>query len=323
MKEEKNSIFAKEHEIFKNADALLKQDYVEPEKLFEQYKVLVKNYKKLLRQVETLTRVSDNQQRKLNDILERLGRYVSYQLFKKITEGKGKVEIKTSRKKLTVFFSDLKDFSYMTSHVEGETMAVFLNSYLEAMTQIVMKWGGTLDKYIGDSIMVFFGDPEFTSDEDHAFRCVAMAVEMRQKIRQLRMDWYNLGFQESLHFRMGISTGYCTVGNFGSSERMEYTIIGAPVNLASRLETAADVDEILISHETWSYVKDKIACEAPVTMNLKGFHQEILAHRVLDVLQEDHGDSVIQINDTEKGVIIQADLSKISKRELIAMIERV
>jgi len=318
-RERDNSIFAKEEEILKTAEVILKQGVTNDE--FQgQYRTLLKGYRKLLRQTKTVTRVSDNQQRKLNRILDRLGRYVSFQLFKKITHEKGKVEIKTQRKKLTVFFSDLKDFSLTSSHMEGEALAEFLNSYLEVMTQIVNKWGGTLDKYMGDAIMVFFGDPEFTSDEDHALRCVCMAIEMREKMKGLRKKWYVLGYQEPLHFRMGIATGYCTVGNFGSSERMDYTIVGSPVNLASRLETAADTDEIFISHETWGYVKDKVVCEPPVKLHLKGFHQQIRAHKVL-YMRDQKQTTIITFDDEDKGVNLKIDFSRISKDELVEMIQ--
>lgn len=316
--EKENTIFGKEEDVLKAAEALLKQEDINKEDLLKNYKNLLKNYKKLLRQTKTLTRVSDNQQLKLNRILENLGRYVSFQLFKRITHEKGKVEIKTQRKKLTVFFSDLKDFSYTSSHMEGEALSEFLNSYLETMTQIIIKWGGTLDKYMGDAIMVFFGDPEFTSDEDHALRCVYMALEMREKMKDMRKKWYDLGYQEPLHFRMGVATGYCTVGNFGSSERMDYTIIGTPVNLASRLETAADSDELFISHETWSYVKDKVVCEPPEKLHLKGFHHQILAHKVLYL--KENQDNILVIDDEAGGVSLKIDFSKITKDEVFRMV---
>ncbi|MDM8515511.1 adenylate/guanylate cyclase domain-containing protein [Desulfobacterales bacterium HSG16] len=320
MSTDKDSLFSKERVIVKSAENLLKNSDIPLETLLGSYRKLLKGYKKLLRHATTLTRVSDNQQRKLNTLLERLGRYVSFQLFKKIAEEKDDNEIKARRTKLTVFFSDLKDFSYTASHLEGETLSEFLNSYLETMTKIVIKWGGTLDKYMGDAIMVFFGDPEFISDKDHAIRCVKMAIEMREQMKGLRKKWYKMGYQEPLHSRMGIATGYCTVGNFGSSERMDYTIIGSPVNLASRLETAADVDEIFISHETWGYINDEIICDAPLTLNLKGFHQQIIAHKVLYLKGNDNND-VFCILDEIRGENIEIDFSSISKNELIRIIK--
>jgi len=319
VNKEKDNLFDKEQEILNSGEAFLKQDAPDS-KVFEQYKDLLKSYKKLLRQTKTLTRVSDTQQKKLNKILKRLGHYLSYQLVKKITHEKEDIEIKTQRKKLTVFFSDLKDFSYISSHMEGEALSEFLNSYLEVMTQIVNKWGGTLDKYIGDAIMVFFGDPEFISDEDHALGCVSMAMEMRKKMKGMRKKWYDMGYQELLHSRMGIATGYCTVGNFGSSERMDYTIIGAPVNLAARLESAADIDEIFISHETWGYIKDKISCDPPLSLNLKGFHHPILAHKVLSDKTEAK-QNFFYVRDEITGTNIKIDFSKASKQELISIIK--
>ncbi len=322
MSKTQSSIFQKEHEILENAQKLIQNETIDTSALLEQYKILVKNYKKLIRQSETLIRSSDSQQRKLNQIQERLGRYVSYQLFQKIIHGKEKVEIKTKRKKLTVFFSDIKDFSYTSSHMEGEDLSAFLNSYLETMTQIVIKWGGTLDKYMGDAIMVFFGDPEYTSDEEHALRCVLMAMEMRDKMKEMQNKWYNIGYQEPLRVRMGIATGYCVVGNFGSSERMDYTIIGAAVNLASRLETAAGIDEILISHETWSFIKDKIICEPPVKLNLKGFHYDVVAHKVL-YKKEKCSSPLTFVYDESRGINMIIDFSKISKTELISLINAI
>lgn len=320
MGSDRDHIFFKEHQTLENAEFFLKQEDMDIENLLEEYMALLKAYKKLLRQTKTLTRVSDNQQRKLNRILDRLGRYVSYQLVKKITREKNEsVEAKARRKKLTVFFSDLKDFSYVSSHMEGEALSEFLNSYLEVMTQIINKWGGTLDKYIGDAIMVFFGDPEFTSDRDHALRCVNMAIEMREKMKGMREKWYNLGYQEPLHCRIGVATGYCTVGNFGSSERMDYTIIGAPVNMAARLEEAADVDEIFISHETWGYVKDEVVCDEPVSLTLKGFHYPILAHKILSSKAKDV-ENIFYINDEIKGVNMKVDFSTASRDELITII---
>ncbi|MDM8535251.1 diguanylate cyclase [Desulfobacterales bacterium HSG17] len=320
MKKEKDNLFDKEQKILKQGESFIKQGDTDHVLFLEQYTRLLKSYKKLLRQTKTLTRVSDNQQQKLNKILERLGRYLSYQLVKKITYEKEESEIKTHRKKLTVFFSDLKDFSYISSHMEGEALSEFLNSYLEVMTQIITKWGGTLDKYIGDAIMVFFGDPEFTSDEDHAFRCVNMAMEMREKMKGMRKKWYDMGYQEPLHCRMGIATGYCTVGNFGSSERMDYTIIGTPVNLAARLESAAELDEIFISHETWGYIKEQINCDPPLSLKLKGFHHPILAHKVLSSKSENN-ENLFYINDEIKGENIEVDFSTASREELISIIK--
>lgn len=254
----------------------------------------------------------------LKHVVERVRPYLPFQLFEKIIREKGNSEIGIRRRRLTVFFSHLKNFSYIIARMEGEVVAEFLNFYLNAMSRIVSRWNGTLDKYMGEAIMVFFGDPEFTSDEDHALQCVLMALEMREKMKQFRKKWYEMGYQEPLASQTGIATGYCTVGNFGSPERMNYTAIGTPVNLASRLAMAVDADEIFISHETWGYVKEKIICTPPEKLHLKGFEHELLAHRVLYPNEEKS--SILLMKDESKGISIKIDSSKISKEEAISII---
>jgi class 3 adenylate cyclase len=172
----------------------------------------------------------------------------------------------------TLFFSDIVDFSAHSGKMEGEALSAILNSYLEEMTKIINAYGRTLDKYIGDAILVFFGDPDFIDDYDHAWRCVKIALAMRKRMAELQDDWFRLGYSDPLHTRMGISTGYVSAGNFGSSEYMTYTIIGTPVNLASRLQTAAMADQILIAHDTWGLVKDRFACSDALKLELKGFN---------------------------------------------------
>ena len=144
-------------------------------------------------------------------------------------------QIKTARKKLTIFFSDVCDFTSITESLEAEDLSYVLNSYLNRMAEIVLKYGGTLDKFIGDAVMVFFGDPETKGTKEDALACVNMAIEMRESLPALRNTWKNEGIDCPLHIRMGMTTGYVTVGNFGSEARMDYTIVGSPVNLAARL----------------------------------------------------------------------------------------
>ena len=299
-------IYWQEEEQLKQAQEVLaglEKDQDIPQTEFKQ---LLKSYKALLKLARNLTKVSDKHQSKLKDIQDRLKRYVSPPIRKKIEQGIEKVEInQTKRVKLSIFFSDIKDFSTHSANMEGEALSAILNSYLEEMTNIVNEFGGTLDKYIGDAIMVFFGDPDFSNDFDHAHRCMKMALRMRDRMTELQKHWYELGYPAPLHVRMGISTGFVSVGNFGSSERMDYTIIGSPVNLASRLQQHAREDQILISHETWGYVKDIVDCKAEQTIKtLKGFPHGVIAHEVIG-LKSDISKDCITIEDKEKGLLIR------------------
>lgn len=315
----KEDVFREENAKLERAEKICENESINQEELQQEYRILTNAFKKLLGQTKKLTRVSDSQQNKLNRILKRLMRYVSYQLYKKITQGKEEIETHPSRKKLTVFFSDIKDFSIISSNMEGEALSEFLNLYLNEMTEIILKWGGTLDKYIGDTIMVFFGDDESTSHKDNAVRCVKMAVEMQQRMKKLQREWFEKGYQEPMKIRIGISTGFCTVGNFGSSERMDYTIIGNPVNLAARLENAANNDEILINHETWGLVKEEIICGKAREYKLKGFRQPIIAYKVY---WDQQPDSTVTLEEAGKGIYLKVDVSKTTKKELLKWLEK-
>ncbi|MEI7983554.1 MAG: adenylate/guanylate cyclase domain-containing protein, partial [Bacteroidota bacterium] len=133
------------------------------------------------------------------------------------------------------------------------------------------------------AIMIFFGAPEFSSDKDHAVRCVKMAMEMQEKMKELRLEWADLGFDESLHIRIGINTGYATVGIFGSADRLNYTILGSSVNLASRIEIACQPDQITISHVTYSLIKNEIECEPKGTVEVKGVSEPVKIYEVREV----------------------------------------
>ena len=139
------------------------------------------------------------------------------------------------------------------------------------MSSIALEYGATIDKFIGDAIMLFFGDPETKGAREDATACVTMAIAMQQRMRDLQAEWRERGQEHVFQLRIGINTGYCTVGNFGSDERVDYTIIGNEVNLASRLQTHADLGGILLAHETYALVKDSVLTEETGTITVKGF----------------------------------------------------
>src|SRR6516225_4199243 len=174
--------------------------------------------------------------------------------------GRSKVTVASRRKKLTIFFSDLEGFTETTERLESEDLTQLLNHYLTEMSKIALQFGGTIDKYVGDAILIFFGDPDTKGVKADAIACVKMAVAMRKRMRELESVWRASGIEKPPRCRTGINTGFCTVGNFGSEDRMDYTIIGSGVNLACRLEATATPGEILISYETFALVKDEVCC---------------------------------------------------------------
>lgn len=250
---------------------------------------LIQSQTRLKEQAKKL-RQANKQIREKNEQLEglsnKLAKYLSRQVYNSIFNGHRDVKIESYRKKLTVFFSDICNFSELTDRIESEVLTHLLNKYLNEMSKIAIEYGGTIDKYIGDAIMIFFGDPETLGEKEDALACVKMALAMKRKLAELQREWEILGMPKPLQVRMGINTGYCTVGNFGSDERLDYTIVGGQVNLASRLETAAEVNQILISHETFSLIKDKIVCQKKAELKMKGIAYPVQTYEVMGIYEE-------------------------------------
>ena len=253
----------------------------------------------------------------LEKISNIIGKYVPPQIHKAIEKGDYSEEIVTKRKKLTIFFSDIKSFTGTSEHLQPEDLTRYLNEYFSEMTTIAIKHGGTIDKYIGDALMIFFGDPESLGPKKDAINCVKMAIEMQNKLVELRSKWSDEGFTEPFRVRMGINTGFCNVGNFGSAQRLTYTVIGAEVNLTQRLESNSDIDGILISHETYSNTKEVIDVVEKETITMKGITRKIQTYNVLG-LKENLKDSLI---DKKIASISNLDNSNFSQKEKNLLIE--
>ena len=222
----------------------------------------------------------------LKELSEKLSRYLSPQIYHSIFTGDQDVTLTSKRKKLTIFFSDIVGFTDTTDTMESEDLSDLLNDYLNEMTIVALKHGATIDKYIGDSIMLFFGDPYSQGVKNDAISCIDMALEMRSSMDKLHIRWKERGFTKPFKMRIGIHTGYCTVGNFGSKDRLEYTIIGTSVNIASRIESTAKPDEILISEETKLLIEDRFESTKSAEIIPKGFKRAISLYRVDKIKQE-------------------------------------
>ncbi|AJQ94974.1 adenylate/guanylate cyclase domain-containing protein [Gynuella sunshinyii] len=245
---------------------------------------------------------------------QKLSKYLSPQVWQTIFSGKKDVKLETHRKKLVIFFSDIQGFTALSEEIEPETLTDILNRYLTDMSKIALKHGGTIDKFIGDAIMVFFGDPESKGLKKDTEACVSMAIEMRRHMKVLRQRWRAQGLKTPLEIRMGINTGYATVGNFGAESRMDYTIIGKEVNLAARLESAADAGEILISYETYSVVKDTILCREKGQIHAKGFSRPVPIYQVVD-FRRDLGSQQSFTEYEFDGFSMHLDLEKVKNYE--------
>jgi PAS domain S-box-containing protein len=217
----------------------------------------------------------------LSALSSKLAKYLAPQVYDSIFTGEQDVKIVSKRKKLTVCFSDLVGFTEITDRMESEDLTQLLNHYLTEMSKIALQYGATIDKYVGDAIVMFFGDPSTRGVKEDALACVQMALAMQERVAELAEEWRNSGIDTPLRCRIGIHTGYCTVGNFGSEDRMDYTMIGGTVNLASRLEHEAPPGGVLISFETYAHVKDELLCEERAQLQVKGIAQPVATYLVL------------------------------------------
>jgi adenylate cyclase len=302
----KFELFAHEEEVIKRGRALIEADDLGAAALRGAFADLLANYDKLFKTLRRLVRISDRNEAELNAMAEKqklaiekiakknmelevlsrkLAKYLSPQVYNSIFSGEQEVQLASQRKKLTVFFSDLASFTELTDKMESEDLTSLLNQYLSEMAKVALAHGATIDKYVGDSIMIFFGDPETRGVKEDALACVRMALGMKKRMNELADIWRASGVETPLGYRIGIHTGYCTVGNFGSDARMDYTIIGGPVNLASRLEHEAPVGGILTSFETYALIKDEVHCEEHGPMRLKGFVHSIQTYEVIDLIE--------------------------------------
>ncbi|MEE9589776.1 MAG: PAS-domain containing protein, partial [Hyphomicrobiaceae bacterium] len=274
------------------------------------------------RRAEEANKLVTEKNEMLEALSSKLAKYLSPQIYNSIFSGEQSVEIASKRKKLTIFFSDIAAFTETTDNLESEELTAVLNHYLTEMSAIALEYGATIDKYIGDAMLLFFGDPETKGVKEDAKACVMMAIAMQRRMRELEQEWRDRGLERPFRIRMGICTGFCTVGNFGSRDRLDYTIIGNEVNLAARLESAAEPGSILLAYETNSLVQDIVLTEEQPPMTVKGFIRPISTYKVTGTYDElvDEGRVVLQ---ERVGLRVLIDLTKQDKAEAIAALEEV
>jgi len=251
----------------KNLEKMVEQRTVELDKAKEDLLILNRDLKqKVDEQVDELSKYNE------------LRRYLSPNITERILANGSDFNKISHRKLMTVLFSDIRGFSDLTDSLEPEEISFLLNNYLSEMIKLIHKYEGTLDKIIGDGIMVFFGDP--VSIPDHAQRAVLLAIDMqKKKPNQLKDEWLSYGYD--LNIGIGINTGYMTVGNIGSEFHRDYTVIGNQVNVAARLESKAKPGEILITQRTYSKTKGIATFEEGGRFKLKGIHSPVAVYRVL------------------------------------------
>lgn len=226
--------------------------------------------------------------RQLEDLAGRLAKYLSPQIYQSLFDSDQAEDHGHQRRNLTVFFSDIEGFTDLTEMIAPERLARLVNSFLSEMTTIAIESGGTIDKFIGDSVKVFFGDPSTEGEVEDALKCVEMALRMQARVEELQAHWRRLGMPHDLKVRMGIATGYCTVGNFGSDQRLDYTALGRPVNLAARLQSLAPPNGIVAAESTVRLIEHEVACSSFIDIAPKGFKRPIKAYKIDEFKSREH-----------------------------------
>jgi adenylate cyclase len=212
-----------------------------------------------------------------------MGKYMTASVIEHLMSGK--VQLGGETLPVTILFSDIRSFTTISERMNAQELVGLLNEYFTEMVGIVMDNGGVVDKYIGDAIMAVFGAP--VAKEDDAIHAVLAAVRMRVALKKLNANLVARGIP-ALRTGIGIHTGEVVAGNIGSERRMEYTVIGDAVNLASRLESnTKDLGvNVLISEDTWKLVKDAVVARPVREITVKGRKQPVMTYEVVGIVGE-------------------------------------
>jgi len=207
-------------------------------------------------------------------------RYVPAQLADQIIAGDYSESARPKRRYLTIVFSDVEGFTSASDELDPEGLAAALDEYLSEMLAIADRHGATVNQIVGDGLMLFFGAPQVTNDRDHALRAVRMALEMQQRMSELQQIWMRHGLLRPFRIRIGINSGFASVGDFGSAGRKLYSGIGLQTNLAARIESVCRPGRVLISHSTWTLLQGDIACDPKPELMVKGVNYPLKVYEV-------------------------------------------
>ncbi|HNY12162.1 MAG TPA: adenylate/guanylate cyclase domain-containing protein [Candidatus Wallbacteria bacterium] len=230
--------------------------------------------------LESSKKFSEEQLLEKKKLTKMFSKYVSPQVVEELMKNPDSTNLGGKKQKTTILFSDIRGFTPMSEKLQPEEVVALLNEYFSEMSGIIFNWNGTLDKYIGDAMMVLFGAP-IIGDNDE-LRAVTAAIEMQAKLKQLN-DKLTMEGKKAIGMGIGINTGGVVVGNIGSENRLEYTAIGDSVNLASRLCSVAKAGQVIISDFTYEHVKDKVEVTKLEKVQVKGKEEKIQIYEVLKV----------------------------------------
>ncbi|MEW6555848.1 MAG: adenylate/guanylate cyclase domain-containing protein [Elusimicrobiota bacterium] len=228
---------------------------------------IILHYKKKISSIE----------RKYHNILTK---YLDPKIVKQLVTEQDELHSETEKRSITIMFIDIRGYTSLAEKIQPEKLVKTLNEYLEAITNIIIKFGGTVDKFIGDGILCFFGNP--TEYADHPLRAIKSALVIQNTIKSLNKQWIKTE-QPLIHLGIGINTGEVIIGNIGGNDRMDYTVIGDNVNITSRLCDIAEAEQIIVSELTYEAVKENVEAKEFNPINLKGKQEPIKVYEILNL----------------------------------------
>ncbi len=236
-------------------------------------------YKKTVTQMKI---VEEHRQR-YQKLTNTLSRYLSPTVFESLFKSGKTTETTHKTRYLTVLFADIVGFTDLSDTLEHEDMTSMINHYFNEMAHIAVKYGGTVDKYIGDAVQIFFGDPETKGKKEDANLCVKMAIDMQHALDKIQKYWLSHGVSKDLKIRIGINSGLCNVGNFGSEYHMQYTIAGRHANIAALVEENCTPGKIALSQHTYTLLEEEYTFEEKEKIYAKHLNEEITVYTVIGI----------------------------------------
>ncbi len=226
-----------------------------------------------------------NENRNKEKIKQAMGKYLSYDVMKNVVSNIEDLKLGGKRAVVTVLFSDIRGFTSLSEKMSAEEVSMILNEYFSEMEPIIAKYNGVINKFIGDAVMALFGEP--IQDINHPKNAVKCAYEMLKKVEYLREKWLFEG-KPNIEIGIGINTGEVFIGNIGTESRMEYTVIGDTVNLASRIETYNKVykTNLLVSSSTYSYISDIADVIKISEVQIRGKSKKMDIYEVLRIIKD-------------------------------------
>ena len=218
-----------------------------------------------------------------------LKRFMPHQVAEGLLAGQLRASEGFERRRLTLLFTDMVGFTDLSDSLEPEELSEVLNEYLQEMTAVAVAHGGTLDNYIGDGVMVIFGAPRRADEQVQAWSAIQAAFEMKRRSEELAEAIRARGIPADLRIRVGVNTGHCTVGVFGSDLLKAYKAVGFAVNVTARLQTEAEPGTILCGFRTYALVKDRVRAESREPLSLKGAARPVEAWEILEVVDPHSG----------------------------------